>query len=598
MNEQISSKDLTELFFKVRKILGKVAFATGIFVFICLAVQAPKYKAVGLFKQETQKNTSSMLLQNLVKELVFVDHESSAIPLMQSRRLVRHVIEEMGLQIERPRFDFWHSIWKNIKAECGIYLSDDPSFVFKDVHYEGMRKQTIFLRFFDAETFEVLDHAKQVVAHGKRNQAVDLPELTFILTETPLDVRDQKLYRFKVKPWLKRAEQLARKISIVPHRKDAKTLILEFQHSDRHVAAAFVNHLMAAYKICLEEDNEQVAAAQLAYLEKRQTELVRSLDLLLDEHTLYLRQNLGEEGFISLAQQVEILSAPKQEYTSRLFDIDLKLQRERERIPLQTDLARFETRLLDLDLAEKKQPPEVFQEIQTEDLGVTEGLLLDYRRQLDGIQAEQQQLLFIRDQIQKPEFELSCLSEVLKDSVSQSMVARASEIALSLHDETNRTQKDLDRLRESLATQKTFICHHVKQTLALNQIKAKLTQEKIAQLQNTAVGLLKNEKKLVEEKLSDIRRRYKNLPEKWRLENQFKLQTELTKSVMQGITQLVESKYVDLHMHQIASKPLDQAYPPLEPRAPNLLLYALVSACLSAFCTYLFYLRKEYSHTL
>ena len=240
---------------------------------------------------------------------------------------------------------------------------------------------------------------------------------------------------------------------------------------------------------------------------------------------------------------------------------------------------------------------QIKEEVSNEFAGLTldmaQRLYLEYNQQLDTLQAGMRQLLFLRDQVQDPAFELSSLVTVLSDPVTQELVGKASDLSLSLQDGNNRSAKEQERLRESLATQKQFISHHLQQTVELSKLRAKLLQEKLASLQKSTIGLMQQEKKFLEEKLQEISLKMADVPEKWRVENQLLLKKEMCMSLLQGLAELTESKNVGHNLFQADSRPLDRSIPPLFPHPPRIILFSLLAAFLAAIAVYLAHLFRD-----
>jgi hypothetical protein len=595
MNEtSVTFQELKEVFRKNKARIVKAAFFSGLLVLFLSFLKEPVYKATATFKQAISlRAQNASLVQSFFHEFELKGEEPLAVPLMQSRRLIGPLVEEMGFQmkvVDSPFENYLCSMGRNIKAELNCFLSDKERFIFRNVHYDEARKCILYLHFNDANSFEVLDAQEAFIATGRLNEALVLPSVSFTLEKVPSTLSFTQNYRVVISPWLKVVDQLIQNISISPHKADKKVLLLSYKHKDRYLAADLLNRIMASYKMLLQRDNEEVVSLQLAYLEKRQKELMKKIDHLLEEEAVQLRKNLGNEGFISLSQEVEILSVPKEEYLSRLLNIDLELKKKEKKIP-------FEKMSSGVGLVNVKAPfrstsKAICPEFEGINLEIAEKLSLHYNSELDALQAVQKELSFVRQQMKSPEFEISSLSSVLRDAISQSMIAKASELSLALRDENNRFSKEQERLQEALMTQKEALFHHLNQTYEHNRLKAKLLEEKISALQKTSIELMKNEKKLILAKLAEIDGRFSSFPEKWRLENQLKVKTELMKGVIEEVTELVEAKHVDLHLQHIASQSLDRAYPPIDPEYPYLIFYCVTAALFAGFFTFLIYLRR------
>lgn len=714
----ITLSDLKLIYAKVKHHLKSIFLITFVLTAVLLLIQPPQYSARATFRQAPQRLDEGAELKSFFKNSFLDLQEASALPLFLSDNLLKETISELGMQVTVTQGSrIWNGcrrVCRNIGLECGASLSDPDGFAFSHVTYNGEKTQTFSLQFQTPETFLILDKKHTIIAEATLHKPVVLTDMSFIVTKTPKNLRLKKGYPLSIVPAFAAVAQVRKNFQARASKRDKNILELAFRNKDRHVAAQFLNAHMASYQRFLRIENRELSQAQLAYLEKRQEELTGKLDQSLKEHMAYLKQNLDENGFIGLHQEIEMLSAPREEYLSKLFEIDLDLKRldavhtsrrqsQTARIPydekrkeLQAQLASFDLDQKRMEYASSLQKPldeikhlsyqieeaenllkildgggeqtlhasltseamtnarrllqqisemqailsqaaeqegkklqaqleisknqlkihledslthlrakqralqenilirtSIPAELQGINLETAQRLYLEYNQQQDGIQANLRQLIYLRDQIDDPNFELSSLTTILSDPVSQEMVRKASEMALQLRDEHNRSVREQERLREALTTQKKFIFHHITQTIELTKLRAKLIDEKIAALQETCIDLLKNEKALVEGKLSEITEKMSNMPEKWRLENQLAFRKQLGMSMIEGLTELAESKSIHHHLFQVASKPLDSALAPVFPQKPRLILYSLASSAFMAAAAFLFFLLRS-----
>ena len=226
-------------------------------------------------------------------------------------------------------------------------------------------------------------------------------------------------------------------------------------------------------------------------------------------------------------------------------------------------------------------------------LETAQRLYLDYNNQRDALQAQLKQLVYLSEQLYQPEFELSSITTILADPVTQGLVLQAGETAVRLQDGNNRSSREQDHLKETLRTQKTFIAQHLLQIIELTKLRAKLAEDKIRSLRTTTISLLKQEKQLLHQQLDQISHKMEDLPEKWRRENVLLFKKELGMKMVEGLTHLMESKSIDRHLYHVGSKPLDRALPPVYPKKPYLLMYALIGGFLGAFGSYFFNLSRS-----
>jgi hypothetical protein len=365
---------------------------------------------------------------------------------------------------------------------------------------------------------------------------------------------------------------------------------LKFKDSNRKKTIAFLNQIVASYQNFLKEENQAIADAQLTYLDKRQQELNSQLDLALQEHVSYLQNLLGEKGFIGLEQGLEMLYEPQELYTSKLFDVDFEISHLSE-----ADIKSLERAPLtaSLNLDPQKSPiyaSALEPNFQGLDLESARKLHVQYHGELDKLTSDLKQLLYLQEHIHDRDCELSSLVNILPDTVTQEMVKKAGDLELQLHDALNRSEKEHERVREALTTQKQFIANHIAHSIQLQKIQADLTKEKVLSLQALILKLLKTEKQLIEEKLQEIKGQMSDLPEKWRLENLLRMKTELIKGMMEGLIHLTETKTLSRHLFNVESRPVDIAFAALTAQRPNLFLFSLGGTLLGFIVFYLYFL--------
>ena len=223
-------------------------------------------------------------------------------------------------------------------------------------------------------------------------------------------------------------------------------------------------------------------------------------------------------------------------------------------------------------------------------LEAARGLFQQYCRQLDDLHAQLKQVIFFRDHLNEPHFEISTLSNILNDSVTQQLVQKSSELSGQLCDVINRSGKEHERLKETLAVQKKFLESHLSQTLDLGKIRIQLIKEKIGSLYEVMKDLLQKEKGVLENKIEELKLAMQELPELWHLDKRLKFKAQLTKGMMEGLTQIAESKNLSRHLYQVESKPLDSALTPLAPQSPHLLIKSIGGALSFAALFYAFVL--------
>lgn len=258
---------------------------------------------------------------------------------------------------------------------------------------------------------------------------------------------------------------------------------------------------------------------------------------------------------------------------------------------LQEIIGQFEQKhqALQEDLELQKQGCDEFLGLN---LATAQGMLVEYTRQRDSYQAQMKELVFLHQQLSKPGFEVSSLGGVSDDGVIRDLVNKASSIALQLQDEDNRSAREQERLIDALQTQKDFLSHYLIQSVDLKRLRLKLLGDKIAFLQQTTFSLLEAEKDLLKNKLHELNAKMGELPDKWRRESLLTMKKELGASMLEGVSQIIETKFLGQHTFQIGSKPLDKAIAPLKPKKPGLVMYSILAALFGGALYYFFVLCK------
>lgn len=243
-------------------------------------------------------------------------------------------------------------------------------------------------------------------------------------------------------------------------------------------------------------------------------------------------------------------------------------------------------------------------EFQGIDLDTAKELYIQFNHEQSKAESDMAEKQFILTQMNEPSFEISSLSTVLHDPVSQKMIEDARALLISLKDENNRSPREQERLKNSLTLQKQFILQHLDQTILLLKLKQNIFKEKIRSLQTTTLGLIQQEISVLEKHLTDyissrqsqlyqeklIVERHQNelqqemakLPNKWVSEKIIDQQMEMDKKMVEEISRLVEAKNTSNNLDLIQSAPVDFAIPSSQPKSPNLIVYLILGGVLGA----------------
>ncbi len=697
----LTKKQILRLFHNKKEKVLRVALICFALTCAWKLLQKPMYATKATFRQEIDAKRYSEKLKTF---LDFDNNcvENSIISVMSSYTVLGQVIADLGLQAQVQTSPFLLRVFARVGTNIFLSFGGDPKeedpFVFRKVVYDGKDDIHYFLRKGEGSSLElVTDKKKNVSIPIILGESVRTSECQFTLASISKGMRPHKLYPLTIAPCLDVYKQVSRYLQIDSSKEDRSLLRLHYLSMKKTGAALFLNCLMDAYREYLEKQNEAIAASESAYFKKKQEDLLAEFERCLTNYTGYLAKNVGDNGFMSLRQALELLEQPKEDYLTKLLEVELELKRldsieppqeekkskkeklqepfekqqvelhnkleqvEQDRAVLQASLQKSEEKevqlLLDAlrtgdlvpadltilqntdlpvgslytqikeitaaistvsieekgalskklsecknslkshllslkkQIGEKKQillqesmlPEFEHSQLKGIDPETVQKLYVDYNNQLDAVQVNIEQLIYLRNKILDPDFEVSSIGNLLGDSISQEMIHKAGQIALELRDDINRSAKEHQRLKEALILQKRFLVDHIGQMIDISILKTKLFEEKIRSLQETSIGLLETEKSLIQDRLSDIKKKMTDLPENWRRENELSFQKELLVNGVSSLIKIAEERSIKHRLFQIGSRPLDAAITPHDPISLNLFSSGLFSAFAGAF---------------
>jgi hypothetical protein len=624
-------------------------------------LKEPRFVAEATFKQTSRQSDVGLSLKEAYQHFFSGQSENATSVVMQSNAVLKDLVEALGLQmICNPQNSIkraFKRIGDNLCLEFKRSISDPDLFLFHDVSYSGEKPLVLSLKLTSLTTYQVFDKSKKLVGEGILDEPFSMEGVKFTLHQLPKYAKLNQNYPLTIQTWQSCVANVRGRTTISLCKQDKTVLKLSHTSQDRFLAANILNALMQSYQTFLKKESDEGYQSQVAYLLQRQEELTQMYDAALAEHVQYLKDNIYKNGFVGADQELESLSQPKNLYSSRLFDVDLELQRLQathldpddfelkkaslveieeagvqihaakqllESVESQEPIPSFPSLVKDprsaiallvrqiadaramgenstatitafiVQLEQRQKMLEENLQLQTAEshdfsglhLGTARELLAAYTRERDNLQAQLRELVFLREQIQRPDFEMSSLGGVFHDSVTGDLIHKASAIALQLKDESNRTAREQARLLESLHTQKEFLSQYLLQTIELKKLKGKLLTDKIGSLCKTTISLLQSEKELLKDKLDELNQRMSDLPEKWRRESLLMLKKELGAVMLQGVSHLAETKNLGQHIFLASARPLDAAIPPSAASPPRVLFFSLVSAVFAAFVCY------------
>ncbi len=399
----VTFSDIKLLFFRNISTIKTTSILCGLMCMAFLFLREPRYVAEATFKQTQRQSEVGLNLKDAYQQLFSLSSEGATAGIMQSNEVLRDVIEELGMQADcNPGFIAVRALRRirdNLLLELRSSIADPDRFAFRNVSYAGEKPLQLFLKLTNANCYQVFDENQQFLGEGKLAEPISISPVTFTLHRIPKSAQCDRWYPLTVHPWLPIVDKVRQKIKIAPWKQDKTILKLLYANRDRFLAADFLNQLMKSYQNYLKRESDEVYQLQLTYLLQRQRELTEVYDEALMEHVHYLKDSIHKNGFIGVTQEIEILSHPKDFYTSKLFDVDLELQRlyekkdflvpfkaeqqhfqapqqvkSKEDVSLCAEKQKVENRMESCDLEGKRKQAVVLQPLQTEIGGVSEQL--------------------------------------------------------------------------------------------------------------------------------------------------------------------------------------------------------------------------------
>lgn len=241
-------------------------------------------------------------------------------------------------------------------------------------------------------------------------------------------------------------------------------------------------------------------------------------------------------------------------------------------------------------------------ELEGMTLETSKGLYTSYIQEIHELEAQEKQHRFLVEQMQKPDFEISSVAAILTDPVSIERLNKTTQLVINLKDENNHTSRELGRLQEEVALQKSFLTSHIQQMAELLNIKLKLLNEKLISLQvlmldltqqqialtkkyfanyiESRIGNLNQEKSALQEHQTRLHARMATIPPQWAAEQLLNHNLALHQRFLENLSNMVESKNITKNLEMIQSAPLDRAIAPLNPKPPRLVFFTLLGSLL------------------
>lgn len=640
---QILLSDIAEILKRHKKAIFTSALALALVAFSWGVTRDVLYLGEATFRDKAKADSG---IRQTMSDFFLGSGEkndSEAVSAMRSARLMEELIRRRGLQgsvsEKTAAFPLLQTIWENLTVEWA-YLSKkkvpalpekNKKLAIRDIHYQGELYIPLELTFLDETTYQVKEGVEGQLGHPYVGA-----NFQFTLEKVSGEPLEGRTFSVRLDPLKNVAKDLAQVLIAKTDSDDHSLIRIKNLHPDRHEAARFVNTLMEIYQDYLRQEHDRIARAQLLYLETREDEIALSLKKVMEDHATSLQNDLVSSGFTDSKKELEFLTGQLLQFTHKLTEIELDQKRLTR--ALEGDFASFDPsargtadaaiineilqKIRELKMGQEsltvaladKEPRATPDEYVGVGLPTAKEIYVALSRERQENDTALKQLDFVLKELVHPEFEITSLTAILHDPVSQEKIMKASNLSHSLKDTSNRTQRELERIREELRVQKEFFKTHLAETAKLLELKGQALDEKfillqlamlemsgrdIAVLENqlndyiaTRLNNLKVEKNMLENELASLKERLARIPEKWVKDQLLEQHLQRTQRMVENISSMVESKNIANNLELIQSAPLDLALVPLHPKPPRLILITLIGAFFGTLFSALFFVSR------
>lgn len=323
--------DLTKLLFSQKKKLFRVGWICFTTSFLFLLLSQVQFKSSGIFQEVVERKSEIDLFKNFLSFTKDITLDLQAASLMKTERILKPVIQKLGLQANIKDQFFLTKVFKrifsNLWIELGYRINDPDRFIFNDVVYEDNECSSFYIRFSSPSTFELLDINKKHLLSSSIGQICRIDLINFILKKVPKNLKINKSYSLTFFPVKSYKELLEKAIKITPDKENESILHLTCVHADRNLSYAVVNVLMEEYQNYLKHEVDRISKAEIAYLSKKQEDLFDQLKRSLDQSVAYQQKVIETRGFLGFQDQVKGILTPYHKCLDEMAVIDLKLKR-------------------------------------------------------------------------------------------------------------------------------------------------------------------------------------------------------------------------------------------------------------------------------
>ena len=322
-NEEIlvSLHDVARIFLYNKVLLISTALYCALFGLFYSLTKPLEYEITSTFKEQGDIKTEGAL-KDFKEALGLTFDVTQTSIFMKSQHILHPIVSRLGLQVQqvKKRENIILGCRRALLAEFHKKVPDLESVRFRDVVYEGEDPRSFQLMRIDDHTFEISTEEER--KQGTLGELISLGNhCSLYIDSIP---KGEQNASFEIHPWTETVEDLRTCLLIKPHKQNRSLYVLTLKWPDRFLGTELVNGIMEQYQTFLREEYDQRINLDLAYLQRRQNDLVKEFEMAMRQHQTYLQNNIDTQGYLYLKQELEEVAKPYRELFLRSCSIEVE----------------------------------------------------------------------------------------------------------------------------------------------------------------------------------------------------------------------------------------------------------------------------------
>ncbi|MCF7852421.1 MAG: hypothetical protein K9M07_04170 [Simkaniaceae bacterium] len=585
--------DLVLFFNRQKKKLALIFIMTSLLLSLMLIMRPPKYEAIASFQDTGHAGSEEQVraLKKMMDTSQSQYYKGKAAVWIPSSQVLERVIQDEGLQCQLMPQSLWKRFTLMLKAHFKLEAYQTGQMVVDrivDATYKGDQAKEMTLHVQGSHLLRiVMDNEVQEVTIPGR---FEIGPISCAIKE-PFTQRE--VGSFLPVTWIGLDQALLKTkhdFHIRMNEMDRNVLKLSFLHPSKSKAKSALNAMMKIYQKVLKNDLDRVIMSQMDYLTYRQEQLFDQFEGAMKEHVGYFKNNIKSHGFMMTSDWLSQRNALDIKFEDRLQKVTGELENSLFIKEAELLLPDEKNRALLNVLAELRQKREALPSSlstatlysgTTMDLKTCESLLDANVRRMEALKKEISELNYVHEHILQNAFDLSGLSMLFGDPMAEERIREGALLMQQLNAPEQLGQKELEKAEKKLKQCRYSLKRYIEQRIEIGRNEEALLQEQIDAIQSKYltrldreiqtlqtqnqhrtdeyIKLLQGEKLFLEKKRSEFKQELEYIPNQWMSETLLKLKSDLNYSILEGLSQLIESTNVKHHMMQVEARPIDFA---------------------------------------